>query len=346
MDHPPYHYKPVGCQEQYFPRQRPQRQTALTYPPAARSEAEQWPITPQSHGLYLMPYQYPQSQISPNMSNCQQRNNNDPLFSTPLQPVPVDRSGDTLFYDLWPETYCQPAMSFLPSASPFPQTATADRMQAGLHEPSPEPSVSSFRSPHSALSSPYPISELHAHSDPECFNTPYIKREETLLWPSEYLGERPTPHARTTTTTTSTTISPAQLALLQSATMDPTGEPSVLPDYAAYTGDLAHRAATEGATNQAQQRPPPLFHSRALSATDVHEAATQQERMRKKRRFTTEENANCGCGVCGKFFQRSYNLKAHMQTHDPGRAKEHGCGSEGCERVFSRRTDLVRHEMS
>ncbi len=42
---------------------------------------------------------------------------------------------------------------------------------------------------------------------------------------------------------------------------------------------------------------------------------------RAPRRLTTKEEANFQCEVkgCGKLFSRSYNFKAHMETHDENR---------------------------
>jgi len=67
---------------------------------------------------------------------------------------------------------------------------------------------------------------------------------------------------------------------------------------------------------------------------------------RRKREFTKQENANCACKKCGKLFQRTYNLKAHMETHDPNRSQPHSCLYHGCDKKFVRRTDLLRHEHS
>ncbi|GIZ41594.1 hypothetical protein CKM354_000489300 [Cercospora kikuchii] len=67
---------------------------------------------------------------------------------------------------------------------------------------------------------------------------------------------------------------------------------------------------------------------------------------RLKRAFTTAENSTCQCRECGKMFQRVYNLRAHMLTHDPQREHPYACEYRGCARRFVRRTDLVRHEQS
>ncbi|PSN62181.1 hypothetical protein BS50DRAFT_578034 [Corynespora cassiicola Philippines] len=68
---------------------------------------------------------------------------------------------------------------------------------------------------------------------------------------------------------------------------------------------------------------------------------TPRQRIRKTP--TTRENANHICEKCGKMFQRAYNHKTHLETHNPSRKKEHICYYEDCKRPFVRKTDLERH---
>ena len=65
-----------------------------------------------------------------------------------------------------------------------------------------------------------------------------------------------------------------------------------------------------------------------------------------KRRRTPRENANWLCEICDMPFERPYNLKSHLETHDPHREKPFKCEYEGCAREFVRKTDLVRHIQS
>ncbi|KAF7192742.1 Cell wall transcription factor ACE2 [Pseudocercospora fuligena] len=82
---------------------------------------------------------------------------------------------------------------------------------------------------------------------------------------------------------------------------------------------------------------------RALSKEDSRSPGSD---ARVKRGYTTHANSTCECDKCGKLFQRSYNLKAHMETHDPEREQPHACPYTDCKRRFVRRTDLIRHEQS
>ena len=67
------------------------------------------------------------------------------------------------------------------------------------------------------------------------------------------------------------------------------------------------------------------------------------KQAQSKRRRTPRENANWVCEICDMPFERSYNLKSHMDTHDPDRQKPFKCEYEGCYREFVRKTDLMRH---
>ncbi|KAI1845428.1 hypothetical protein JX265_005289 [Neoarthrinium moseri] len=72
------------------------------------------------------------------------------------------------------------------------------------------------------------------------------------------------------------------------------------------------------------------------------------QRTKQPRRLTTKEEANYQCEVkgCGKLFSRSYNYKAHLETHDENREYPFPCAVSGCSKKFVRKTDLQRHHQS
>lgn len=71
-------------------------------------------------------------------------------------------------------------------------------------------------------------------------------------------------------------------------------------------------------------------------------------RTRTPRKMTTREDANYQCKAkgCGKLFSRSYNYKAHMETHDSSRVYPFPCPLPDCSKKFVRKTDLQRHHQS
>lgn len=83
-----------------------------------------------------------------------------------------------------------------------------------------------------------------------------------------------------------------------------------------------------------------------VELSDSEQTITEIDRTRKRRRLTTAENANYQCDLCGKLFQRNYNLKTHMDIHNPRRDKPNLCEHVGCDKKFVRRTDLQRHEQT
>ncbi|KAI0343979.1 hypothetical protein BDW22DRAFT_1327651 [Trametopsis cervina] len=52
------------------------------------------------------------------------------------------------------------------------------------------------------------------------------------------------------------------------------------------------------------------------------------------------------CPSCPRAFARAFNLKTHVQTHDPNRSKPYACQHKSCGRAFSRKHDLTRHLIS
>ncbi|KAK4144124.1 uncharacterized protein C8A04DRAFT_28245 [Dichotomopilus funicola] len=95
------------------------------------------------------------------------------------------------------------------------------------------------------------------------------------------------------------------------------------------------------------QAPPPP--PSAFMHHDTRRHAYRVNRpKRAPRRLTTKEEANFQCEVkgCGKLFSRSYNFKAHMETHDEKREYPFPCQVPDCTKKFVRKTDLQRHHQS
>lgn len=95
-----------------------------------------------------------------------------------------------------------------------------------------------------------------------------------------------------------------------------------------------------------EQRKPGISPER--SAEGAGKSTSAVARTRPPRKLTTREDANFQCRVrgCGKLFGRSYNYKAHMETHDTGRVYPFACLVKDCAKKFVRKTDLARHHQS
>ncbi|KAK0828624.1 hypothetical protein LTS16_009173 [Friedmanniomyces endolithicus] len=186
----------------------------------------------------------------------------------------------------------------------------------------PSPSLSSYSvSPHpSAMSSPA-YSEGHARN----VGSPMIKLEE----PPE--SATPFPNGL------QATVSPGHLYSMGSR------ESTMRPPTLSWRHDatpFVPSSSTDFKPALSQRRP---ANRKAFSCNDVRAIARES---RHRREYTKPEEAVCSCQTCGKVFQRHYNLKAHMETHDPSRAQPHECLYPDCDKRFVRRTDLLRHEQS
>lgn len=94
---------------------------------------------------------------------------------------------------------------------------------------------------------------------------------------------------------------------------------------------------------------PPVGDSGLSSQGPKRAGHLKQNRpKRAQRKLTTAEDANYQCEVkgCGKLFSRSYNYKAHMETHDEKREYPFPCPVPDCNKKFVRKTDLQRHNQS
>ena len=226
-------------------------------------------------------------------------------------------SANMMRKDSWSEG-CDPMSTLLPTAPMWDQSAMS---QAEYQ--SPERSEYSTSTHASCMSSPY------AHSDSllRTAGSPLVKLENQ----SDYM--------------------PGQLHYIPESA--PFGQSLLVRpgDLVTHPPAIQHQSATSPilASNHTDMDCKPDISSlrpdnrRAFSSEDYRSADFDD---RPKRGFTKPETANCHCDQCGKLFQRSYNLKAHLETHDPNRSHPHACDYIDCDKHFVRRTDLVRHEQS
>lgn len=216
----------------------------------------------------------------------------------------------------WPESSCNPLSTLMPAALwDVPQPALPQR---GLYEASPIFRQYSPGEYHSAISTPYARSDSVLPSA----SSPQIKIEGVAS-PSVASTGHSSDH-----------VSPDHPLIIQREDLRSTPIHSV-----------EERTETLLMPSPHFDDSDPYAHSgrpvrrRAFSSADVLED-------RKKRSYTKPGDAKCSCEQCGKLFQRTYNLKAHLETHDPHRVQPHTCAFEKCNKRFVRRTDLLRHQQS
>lgn len=217
------------------------------------------------------------------------------------------------------DSWCDPLSNSLPATlgDPFQPTTSA----VNAYDTSSETSTYSTSSRPSVASTPYtyPATSLAAASPP--------------LVKVENAEERTVPHIH---------FIPNGLPFEQSLLINPSDlvRQRTVPVEDRVVSMLGTSSASDaGDVNRSTTRP---RLRRAVS--DNHWDDLSENRQ--KRAYTKPENASCWCDQCGKLFQRSYNLKAHLETHDPHRSQPHACEYPGCEKRFVRRTDLLRHQSS
>ena len=121
--------------------------------------------------------------------------------------------------------------------------------------------------------------------------------------------------------------------------------------YAGSTSGYVSDGQSSWRTSDYQPGIDPYYEGTAHNSHFVQDGrrSYRVERPRRApRRLTTREEANFQCEVkgCGKLFSRSYNFKAHMETHDEKREYPFPCPADDCNKKFVRKTDLQRHHQS
>ncbi|KAI9891074.1 MAG: hypothetical protein M1814_003273 [Vezdaea aestivalis] len=254
-------------------------------------------------------------------------------YSPPPQADPVKTPQSQAYYDgsIGQDTHT-PTAAMLPhiTSGPSPNIYSADfspfaqispdhpsfypitsgpACESSVPELTSSPSPSRTLSTRSSVSSVGPP-ESYLYSGPECYSSS-VKMEESGEWMNPMAGGQMPTHM--------SIYNPMYSS--EPSWSTPYGPPSSMP----YT----HQHTRPDVSSYAEPKP--------ISNT---------ERTRKRRRLTTAAEANHTCDICGKLFSRSYNYKAHMDTHNPAREHPHVCTIKNCNKKFVRKTDLLRHHQS
>ena len=72
---------------------------------------------------------------------------------------------------------------------------------------------------------------------------------------------------------------------------------------------------------------------------------TRRHDRRSQRKAANDDTAPV-CSICGRVFERYYNYKSHLQTHNPARPYPNQCDYDGCMSKFTRKAELDRHKQS
>lgn len=254
------------------------------------------------------------------------------------QPMPTGLPPSPQHSEVWPGQYST-------VTSPMVTEALANPWESGAFDHpvarSPVPWTSTQTSPRSSLSSYTRDVSVFSHEDPEpAF--PGVKLE-SAGWASEVPfgtnaspGMIPLPSSRNH----SQTVAPARLDVGMYTYSNVYPSPGIPryelgPTYEFDDRDVK-RAPSEASVGS--------HHSGARS---TYASSTVSRQRKRNRRHTDPAHAVFRCHVCpDKGFDRKYNYRQHMLTHDSRRKKDHVCPYPGCGKEFVRKTDLARHDQS
>ncbi|KAL9079187.1 MAG: hypothetical protein Q9157_001896 [Trypethelium eluteriae] len=218
----------------------------------------------------------------------------------------TDSSGNDHLLFPTPVSQSGPYQRLSPMPSQIPQSMPSS--QAGSYSSASYPSSESYRFERAG----------------SLFSQQSVKMEDPLDWTSNSQPEFP---PRGTSTEPELFISPGVIYDPRSVVQSPAPQESRLPT------PSGSGLGKHGRDDAFMEQSPRL-------------TIEESKRGTTKRRRTPRENANWLCDICDMPFERPYNLKAHLETHDPNRQKPFKCEHEGCSREFVRKTDLTRHVQS
>lgn len=238
--------------------------------------------------------------------------------------------------ELFSAMYSSP--SGIPSTGPtfdlpiLTSTATSTSVLAQ----SPLCSQSDERSLKTSFSPSYPSRHAPSYNSSDVAFTPRIKEESAREWFARPLGREDN--------TSKSVISDQEFLSYRQENSGPfiapqaldrnsRGDPLKMEQYLEQPQgyDESHaQSSSSGESSQATSK----------SGTS---STTRHRRVRKPRQRTTPEKANHQCHVCGMLFERRFNHRSHMETHNPDRHYPHECPLESCLKKFTRKTDLDRH---
>jgi hypothetical protein len=213
--------------------------------------------------------------------------------------------------------------------------ALFNRRSTELSLPPASPSLSAVASHRSSFSSA-PASETYSHSESYPVLHPRIKIENRLEWSSDGSTCLVISAPQTVNSTLATSSSSYPVSLEDSFFQEHGG--------AGWPKDVT----SDGPNSHTTTRHTMLGETFRYQETEPKGPFGNVARTRTPRKMTTREEANYQCKAkgCGKLFSRSYNFKAHMETHDSSRVHPFPCLLPDCGKKFVRKTDLQRHHQS
>jgi Zinc finger, C2H2 type len=212
-------------------------------------------------------------------------------------------------------------------------SALFSRRSTEMSLPPGSPSLSVIASQRSSFSSA-PGSETYSHPDPYPTFYPPVKMENNLQWTSDSNASLSITAPQTDSSILANSSSPYSVVLEDTFFNEPGG--AGWPKVETLEGPNSHATISHTTVND-------IFPHQK---TDRKGPSGSIVRTKPPRNKTTIANANFQCKVCGKLFSRSYNYKAHMETHDSSRVYPFPCPLPDCSKKFVRKTDLQRHHQS